>query len=318
MRRVVEVPPRRPGIGAGSLAPRIHTHGPHLRHVDDQAAVVRPESRPAVPAAAHGKIEPVLAREVHRSDDVSDLLGLHDRQRPPVEHAVVNRARLVVALVARPHDAATNPGRKAVDRLRDLNLCSSAHLSSLLTGSDPTSHRVGRLVVPRRRKTLRTHARRTKSQQAVPSPAIIQTPIAIVRAARVATPIARGDRREPAEAGPAHGRTIVRRPRHRRATRINGGFRAGQARRVSPTERTASKSHQTQALEPADVRGCKASHRAARSDTCCSALIAARKRAALLASLSLSPRTRSIARGLLAGREGLVAGRTRAARGLVK
>ena len=38
-----------PGVGAGRLVPRIDAHGAHLRHVDDQAAVVRPESGPAVP-----------------------------------------------------------------------------------------------------------------------------------------------------------------------------------------------------------------------------------------------------------------------------
>ena len=97
VRCVVEVAPRRAGIGTSGLVPRIHAHRAHLRHVDDEAAVVRPESGSAVPAAAHGQIEPVLAGEVHGSDDVADLLGLHDRQRPPVEHAVVDRARFVVA-----------------------------------------------------------------------------------------------------------------------------------------------------------------------------------------------------------------------------
>ena len=107
MRRVVEVAPRRAGIGASRLVPRIDTHGAHLRHVDDQAAVVRPESGPAVPAAAHREVEPVLAGEVHGGDDIADLLGPQDRQRPLVEHAVVDGARLVVALVLRgDHPAA--------------------------------------------------------------------------------------------------------------------------------------------------------------------------------------------------------------------
>lgn len=41
----------------------------------------------------------MLAGEVHGTDDVADLLGLQDRQQPPVEHAVVDHARLVVAFV---------------------------------------------------------------------------------------------------------------------------------------------------------------------------------------------------------------------------
>jgi len=50
-------------------------------------------------AAAHGQIESVLLREVHDGDDIADLLGLQDRQRLPVEHAVVDHARRVVAFV---------------------------------------------------------------------------------------------------------------------------------------------------------------------------------------------------------------------------
>jgi hypothetical protein len=43
----------------------------------------------------------VLPGEIHGRDDVADLLGLQHRQRPFVEHAVVDRARLVVILVIR-------------------------------------------------------------------------------------------------------------------------------------------------------------------------------------------------------------------------
>ena len=74
-------------------------HRAHLRHVDDHASVVCPEPGPAVPAAAHREIECVLTGEVHSSYDVGDLLGLHDRQRMPVEHPVVHRPGLVVAFV---------------------------------------------------------------------------------------------------------------------------------------------------------------------------------------------------------------------------
>ena len=43
----------------------------------------------------------MLPGEIHGRDDVADLLGLQYRQRPSVEHAVVDRARLVVILVIR-------------------------------------------------------------------------------------------------------------------------------------------------------------------------------------------------------------------------
>ena len=52
-------------------------------------------------AAAHGQVKPVLPREPHGSNDVADLLGRQHRQRAFVEHAVMNRPRLVVALVLR-------------------------------------------------------------------------------------------------------------------------------------------------------------------------------------------------------------------------
>jgi DNA-binding Lrp family transcriptional regulator len=51
--------------------------------------------------AAHREIESLLAGDVHGSNDVSDLLGLYDCKRPLVEHAIVDRARLVVAFILR-------------------------------------------------------------------------------------------------------------------------------------------------------------------------------------------------------------------------
>jgi hypothetical protein len=49
----------------------------------------------------------MLPGDVHGSDDVADLLGHQYRQRPFVEHAVVDRARLAITLVLRgDHPAA--------------------------------------------------------------------------------------------------------------------------------------------------------------------------------------------------------------------
>ena len=108
MRGVVEVTPGRPGIRASRVRPGIHTHSPHLSHIDHQAAVIRAEPRPAVTAASHRQIEPVLARELHGSHDVADLLCPQHRQRALVEHAVMHGTRLVVALVLSHNHAAAN------------------------------------------------------------------------------------------------------------------------------------------------------------------------------------------------------------------
>jgi hypothetical protein len=72
----------------------------HRRHIDDQAAIVGAETGCAVPPVTNGEVEPVIAGEVHGGDDVSHLLGAEHRQRALVKHAVVNDARLIVALVA--------------------------------------------------------------------------------------------------------------------------------------------------------------------------------------------------------------------------
>jgi hypothetical protein len=53
-----------------------------------------------VPPVADGKVEPLIAGEVHGGDNVGHLLGAEHRQRVLVKHAVVNGARLIVALVA--------------------------------------------------------------------------------------------------------------------------------------------------------------------------------------------------------------------------
>jgi hypothetical protein len=65
--------------------------------------------------AADGEGEPVIAGEVHAGDDVGYLLGAEYRQRALVKHAIVNRARLVVSLVASRHDVASHALAKGLD-----------------------------------------------------------------------------------------------------------------------------------------------------------------------------------------------------------
>jgi hypothetical protein len=47
------------------------------------------------------------ARELHAGDDVGSASAACDQGRPPVNHGIVDRARGVVAVVARPQYRAT-------------------------------------------------------------------------------------------------------------------------------------------------------------------------------------------------------------------
>jgi hypothetical protein len=64
---------------------------------------------------ANGKVEPVIAGEVNVGDDVSHLVGAEHRQWVLVKHVIVNRARLVVSLVASRNDVAPHALAKGLD-----------------------------------------------------------------------------------------------------------------------------------------------------------------------------------------------------------
>ena len=69
------------------------------------AAVGHGAAGDVVSAAADRHVEPRVARQRERGDDVAGGPAADDQRRAPVDQPVVDRARLVITLVLRPEDA---------------------------------------------------------------------------------------------------------------------------------------------------------------------------------------------------------------------
>ena len=94
---VVDVAPACPALDADRACLRIHPDAVHPREVDDQTVVDGAQPRSAVPTAAHRQRQLLLAGEVDRGDDIGHVDAAGDQRRAPVDHAVVDLARLLVA-----------------------------------------------------------------------------------------------------------------------------------------------------------------------------------------------------------------------------
>ena len=116
MRRVVDVPRRAARLDANGAVRRVDPHPFHHRQVDDQPVVDAAQAGAVVAAAADGDEKTVVAAEIHRGDHVGDIDALRDEQRPLVDHAVVERASLVVVRIA-PRD---QPAAKSLPKLIDV------------------------------------------------------------------------------------------------------------------------------------------------------------------------------------------------------
>ncbi len=75
---------------------RVDAHAPHHRQVDHQAVVAAAQAGAVVAAAPDGDEQALVAAEVHRGDDVGDVHAARDQARPLVDHAVVQRAGVIV------------------------------------------------------------------------------------------------------------------------------------------------------------------------------------------------------------------------------
>ena len=79
---------------------RIDTHPLHQGEVDHQPVIAASQSGPVVAAAAYGGEQIILPAKSHGADHIGDIGAAGDQQRPLVDHAVVELAGLLIALVA--------------------------------------------------------------------------------------------------------------------------------------------------------------------------------------------------------------------------
>src|SRR3989304_2595961 len=100
MCRVVEVPPGAAALGQDGPLLRVHPDPLHGREVDDETIIDCAESGHVVAATADGKGQAVVAGKVDGSDDVRHVPAARDQPWVPVDHAVEDLARLLVALIA--------------------------------------------------------------------------------------------------------------------------------------------------------------------------------------------------------------------------
>ena len=129
--RIVEISPRGPALGASRLRACIDVDAAHPRQIRDDPIVDGAEARDAVPPAADREGQIVVTREVDRRHDVVRVDAANDGARPAVDHRVVHRSGLVVALVGRSHDLTVCLLSELFDR--------SGHRSPSLVGAQPVT-----------------------------------------------------------------------------------------------------------------------------------------------------------------------------------
>ena len=118
LRGVVELGEQRAAAHAGGAPLGIDVGAAHPREVDHDAVVAGREAGDAVAAAPDGDDELLLTGEAEGRDDVVGARRPHDQRGPTVDHAVPDRARLVVAGVVGAHDLA----RESVGQLAQVTL----------------------------------------------------------------------------------------------------------------------------------------------------------------------------------------------------
>ena len=128
---LVELAPRDASLCSHGLRGRIDVDALHLGEVDHQTAFCDGSAGHAVPAAAYGDLQPRLAREGDRVHDVCRAAAPRDQRGTLVDQAVVDPARLLVALVPRIDDLTGERRRKRSEPL-GVDGCRCRHACSLV------------------------------------------------------------------------------------------------------------------------------------------------------------------------------------------
>jgi len=71
-----------------------------------------------VTAALYRDAQIVLARELHRRDDVGRAGAAGDQRRPVVNQCIPDGARLIVTLIAGEQQRTAQPGAKGIESVR--------------------------------------------------------------------------------------------------------------------------------------------------------------------------------------------------------
>ena len=100
LRFAIEIAEQATTLGARHACDRIHKHAPHRGEIDHQSAVANREAGDVVPAALHRERQALRPRKIHAGDDVADADAARDERGPPIDHAVPDRARFVIARLA--------------------------------------------------------------------------------------------------------------------------------------------------------------------------------------------------------------------------
>ena len=97
----------------------VHLDRPQQGQVRDDSVVANPEARAVVPAAAHRQRKLMRPREADRTRHVLRVCAARDQRRAPIDHRVVDLARVVVVGVLRREQ----PSRESSLQLLPRRIC---------------------------------------------------------------------------------------------------------------------------------------------------------------------------------------------------
>ncbi len=126
-----------------AVRPFRSTQIPFMRQVEDEAALADGAAADVVAAAADGDLQAVAPGKVHCLDHVCDAGTARDQRRPPIDHRVEDRPRLVVAGVGGAHElSAKRPLDLLNVRLVERDLLGEYHLRTQLLPPPPVTESV--------------------------------------------------------------------------------------------------------------------------------------------------------------------------------